>query len=412
MLKGPTMREATCIAALLLVCGVACGQQPVFVHQQGRYLVAPDGKHLMLRGINLGNWLEPEGYMFKLEGGPQSPREIEEFFDELVGPEDAARFWREYRDDYITEADIKAIRREGFNSVRIPLHYRFFTGDPGSSGGEGFELLDRVIKWSHDAGLYVVLDLHCAPGGQTGTNIDDSFGYPWLYESEAAQQQTIDVWHRIAAHYKNDPTVLGYDLLNEPIPHYPSLQQYNAKLEPLYRRITSAIREVDGNHVIIYGGAQWDSNFKVFAAPFDGNAMYQLHKYWMDPVQASVQDYVYFANRYNVPLWCGESGENTDEWIGKFVAVLEKNEIGWAFWPYKKMDATSAVVSFDKPSHWDEIVAFGKLQGGTGNAEKRIAARPSLEHSRAALADLLVKIRFENGRVNPGYLKALGMHLP
>lgn len=400
------MRLARMLSILIVLSGVVHAEQR-FVHQEGKYLVTADGKHIMLRGINLGNWLEPEGYMFKLEGGPQSPREIEEFFNELVGPEVAAKFWREYRDEFITKRDIEAIRSEGFNSVRIPFHYKFFV-----DGGDGFELLDRVVRWSRESGLYVVLDMHCAPGGQTGTNIDDSWGYPWLYESEAAQQQTIDVWRKIAEHYRDDSTVIGYDLLNEPIPHYPQLQQYNSKLEPIYRRITKAIREVDPDHVVILGGAQWDSNFKVFGPPFDKNVIYQLHKYWMPPTQASVQDYVDFRERYNVPLWLGESGENKDEWISQFVNVLEKNEIGWAFWPYKKMAATSSVVSFDEPVYWDEVVAFAKMPGGTGNAEKRIAARPSLEHSRAALVDLLKKVRYENTHANPGYLKALGLKLP
>ena len=113
-----------------------------------------------------------------------------------------------------------------------------------------------------------------------------------------------------------------------------------------------------------------------------------------------------------MPLWLGESGENTDDWIGKFVQVLESNNVGWAFWPYKKMDATSSVVSIEKPVYWDEIVAYAKMPGGTGDAEKRIAARPSLEHSKAALDDLLTKINVAKCRVNSGYLKALGLQVP
>ena len=110
--------------------------------------------------------------------------------------------------------------------------------------------------------------MHCAPGGQTGANIDDSWGYPWLYDSPEASS-TIAIWKRIAAHYRDSETVLGYDLLNEPIPHFPELQKYNSKLEPIYKRIVAAIREVDKNHVIILGGAQWDTNFAVFGPPFD-----------------------------------------------------------------------------------------------------------------------------------------------
>ncbi len=388
---------------LLLVCASATAQSG-FVRADGKALMTPANQKLLLRGINLGNWLEPEGYMFLLEGGPAAPREIEGFFNELIGPADAAAFWREYRDRYITERDISFLRQAGFNSVRVPLHYKFFL-----SGGEGFALLDRLIGWCRREGIWVILDMHCAPGGQTGSNIDDSWGYPWLYESAQDQDLTIEVWKRIAEHYRNETIVLGYDLLNEPIPHYPRLHMYNSQLEPLYKRISAAIREVDRHHVIILGGAQWDTNFKVFGAPFDSNVMYTFHKYWMPPKQDAIQEYLDFRDRYNVPVWLGESGENTDEWIGQFVQVLEKNEVGWCFWPYKKMEKSSCVMSFAQPAHWTEIVAFGKIPGNTDAAEKRIAARPSLADSREAMKDLLERIRFENCRVNAEYLKALGL---
>ncbi|MBV9498159.1 MAG: cellulase family glycosylhydrolase [Acidobacteriaceae bacterium] len=381
-------------------------QQPRsgFVKTSGKNLVTPVGEKLRLRGINLGNWFEPEGYMFLFEGGPQSPREIEAFFNELIGPSAAADFWKEYRRRYITEKDIQFIHRSGLNSVRIPLHYKYF--QPGSGG---FEVLDPVIGWCRQAGIWVLLDMHCAPGGQTGTNIDDSWGYPWLYESDRNQELTCAVWKHIAGHYRDEPIVLGYDLLNEPIPHYPRLRQYNPKLEPLLRRITAAIREVDSNHAIFLEAAQWDSNFEVFGPPFDHNLVYEFHKYWTAPTQAVIQQYLDYRDRYNVPIWLGESGENKDEWIEQFVKVLERNDIGWCFWPYKKMEKTSCMVSIPKPVHWDDITKFAAMPTGTGNAEKRIAARPSLDHSREAANDLLDKISLAKCRVNTGYLQALGL---
>ncbi len=181
----------------------------------------------------------------------------------------------------------------------------------------------------------------------------------------------------------------------------------NPRLEPLYKQIGASIREVDPNHILILGGAQWDSNFDVFGPPFDPKSMYTFHKYWTEPTVDVIQPYLAFRNRYSVPIWMGESGENTDEWIAKFRTVLEENEIGWAFWPYKKMDATSCAASFAKPAYWDDIVAYAKTPSSAGDAEKRIARRPSLEHSRAALADLLKNIRFENCRINEAYLQAL-----
>jgi len=371
-------------------------------------LVAPDGSKNILRGVNLGNWLVPEGYMFGFEGGPQSPREIGAFVNELIGPTEAERFWQEYRERYITEDDVRFIARTGINSIRIPLHYQFFL----SNQGEGFRLLDRVVGWATNYRLYVILDLHCAPGGQTGSNIDDSWGYPWLYESQTDQELTIEIWERIASHYRNNATIIGYDLLNEPIPHFPELRQYNSQLEPLYKRITAGIRTVDQNHVVILGGAQWDSNFEVFGRPFDTNLVYTFHKYWTAPTEAVIKPYLDFRDRYKVPIWLGEFGENKEAWIRDFVKVVEKNEVGWAFWPYKKMDSDSSFVSWSKPPYWDEIVAFGKIPDTTGGTEKRVAVRPSLEHSRAALSGLLDRIELRACTINSGELNALGLIVP
>ncbi len=390
---------------LLLIVAFACrlSAESRFVQADGKFLVDAAGHKLILRGTNLGNWLVQEGYMFRLEGGPQSAREIEALANELIGPTDAQKFWHDYRDRYITRKDIDFIAKAGFNTIRIPFHYRLFT--PGNQ--EGFALIDRVIQWAKEDGLYVILDMHCAPGGQTGANIDDSWGYPWIFEDETSQQQAADIWKAIAAHYRNNTTVLGYDLLNEPIPHYPKLAQYNSKLEPLYRKLVAAVRSADNNHVVILGGAQWDSNFSVFGPPFDKNIMYTFHKYWMPPVQDSIKPYVEFRDKYNVPIWMGESGENTDEWITQFRKLLDDNEISWTFWPYKKMEAKSAPVTFAPPAHWDAIVAYAARHAGMGDTEKSVAARPSLEDSRAAFTDLLEKIRFENCQPNEGYLKAL-----
>lgn len=395
------------VLCLLAVSTAVCAQHR-FVRADGQFLMAPDGKRLMLRGTNLGNWLEPEGYMFGLNGGPQSPREIEELFNELIGPAEAAHFWQEYRDAYVTEDDIRFLHEAGVNSLRVPFHYKFF--EPGND--EGFARVDRLVEWARKYNIYLILDMHCAPGGQTGTNIDDSWGYPWLFESKESQEETIRIWKHIAEHYRDNPAILGYDLLNEPIPHFPQLQKYNPALEPLYKRITAAIRQVDTNHVIILGGAQWDTNFTVFGPPFDKNVMYTFHRYWSSPAKEGIQRYLDFRAKYNVPLWLSESGENTDAWVHDFTTTLEQSEISWAFWPYKKMEKASAFVSWQKPVYWDEIVAFAKTRGSTGGAEKQIAARPSLEHSRAALQDLLSQIRLKNCRVNAGYIGALGLKVP
>ena len=379
-----------------------------FVSVRGRELTGPDGRPLILKGIGIGNWLLPEGYMMKFKA-TNSPRLIETALSQLVGEDEARRFWREYRDRYVTAQDIALIKRSGFNSVRVAFSYRLFVTetDPPRLEGPGYELLDRLVGWCAREGLYVVLDLHAAPGGQTGDNIDDGFGYPFLFESEESQELTVRLWQKLAARYRGERAVAGYDLLNEPIAHYFDAAHFNPKLEPLYKRIVRGIRKVDRDHVIFLGGAQWDTNFKVFGPPFDPKLAYTFHKYWMDVKQDAIQEYLDFRERYGVPVWLGESGENTDEWVASFRSLLEQNRIGWCFWPYKKMDSTSGVVSVRKPEGWDAVVAFA--DGPRKTFEEVRKNRPPREAVKKALDGYLENLKVENCDVNEGYLKALGL---
>ena len=396
------------LAVMTLATSITTQSQSKFVTVRGKEFIAPDGKPLPLKGINLGNWLLPEGYMFKFKTA-NSPRLIKTLINQLVGEDEGKRFWKEYRDNYITIDDIRFIRQSGLNSVRVPFNYRLFVseGEPQTLDGPGYELLDRVVGWCKQEGLFVIFDMHGAPGGQTGDNIDDSWGYPFLFESRESQDLTVKIWRKLAARYAREPTVIGYDLLNEPIAHYFEGNNLESKLEPLYRRIVAAIREVDLNHIVFLGGARWNTNFKVFGVPFDKKLAYTFHKYWMDVNQSAIQEYVDFSNKHNVPVWMGESGENTDQWISSFRTLLESNNIGWCFWPYKKLDATSCLISINRPADWDAIIAFADHPRTTFEEVRK--NRPPREKVRKALRDYLEAIRFTNCRINEGYLGALGM---
>lgn len=397
------------ILLLLAVISSLFSQQK-FVTTKGQDVITPDGKPILLRGINLGNWLVPEGYMFKFTI-TNSPRLINETFSQLLGPDETKKFWKQYRDNYITKDDIAFIKQSGLNSVRVPFHYRLFVSEDQETRfeGPGFEMLDRVITWCKEEMLYVVLDMHCAPGGQTGDNIDDSFDYPFLFESEEAQQLTVDLWREIAKRYSNETIVIGYDLLNEPIATHFDRTQFNHKLEPLYKRIVAAVREVDTNHIVFLGGAQWNNNFSVFGPPFDKKSIYTYHKYWCDTTQEMVQEYVDFGKKHNVPIWMGESGENTDQWIDAWRRLNEKNNFGWCFWPYKKMDAASNMVSIKRTAEWDSIITYAK--GNRVSYEQIRKARPAKSVIEKAFADYLENCKFSNCIINKGYIRALGLKM-
>src|SRR5262249_42214598 len=148
-------------------------------------------------------------------------RRIEKLVSDLIGPEEASRFWTEFRKQYITHADIRRIAELGFNSVRPALNARLFLteGEHPVFVEEGFALLDSLVAWCKEEKVYIIIDMHAAPGGQTGQNIDDSANdQPALFQDKKNQDRLVDLWVKIASRYKDEPTVAAYDLLNEPLP--------------------------------------------------------------------------------------------------------------------------------------------------------------------------------------------------
>jgi len=382
---------------------------PKFITVKGKDVIGVDGKPFLIKGSNLGNWLVPEGYMFKFKN-TNSPKLINEMISQVIGPEETSKFWSDFLDSYITQKDIHFLKSIGANSIRVPFNYRLFTNEDylgANDASRGFTMLDRVVKWCKAEGLYVILDMHCAPGGQTGDNIDDSYGYPFLYESSANRKLTIDIWHKIADRYKNETTVLGYDLLNEPVAHYFDSAKLNPFIEPLYKEISKSIRTVDKNHILFLGGAQWDTNFAIFNQPFDSKIIYTFHKYGDKPNLGSIARFIAFRDKYNVPIYAGETGENTDEWVAEFRQLLESNNIGWHFWPYKKLDSPKNILSVIPPAKYDSLVNYAEAPRGSFKELRKLPVQR--EMLKQVLTEFLDNCQFSKCKPNDGYIKALGL---
>ncbi|GAB1415990.1 hypothetical protein MASR2M117_13960 [Paludibacter sp.] len=383
-----------------------------FIHVQGQDLIDSSGEKFFIKGTNLGNWLNPEGYMFGFNK-TNSPRFINEMLCQLVGPDFTAEFWKKFKDNYITYKDIQFIKSTGCNTIRLPFHYKLFTDEDYmglTHSQDGFERIDSVVKWCKKENLYIILDMHDAPGGQTGDNIDDSYGYPWLFESKASQQLFCSIWKEIARYYKDEPIILGYDLLNEPIaPYFENKEELNSKLEDVYKQAVIAIREVDKNHIIILGGAQWNSNFSPFTDwKFDDNIMYSCHRYGGEPTTDAIRDFINFRDKTNLPMYMGEIGHNTPLWMATFCQTMEDNNIGWTFWPYKKIDASS-FVGIVRPEQWQKIIDFS--EGSRTTYQEIREARLNQDEAKQILDAFIEASRFENCIIQTEYIRALGLSL-
>ncbi|GAA2031727.1 hypothetical protein GCM10009839_34640 [Catenulispora yoronensis] len=349
-----------------------------------------------MRGFGLGNWLLPEGYMWKfVEPGPTAPRGIEALFADLVGEERAAQFWTAFRDTYITGDDIARMAALGADHVRLPINARVVWTDEGEPIEAGFALVDRLIDWCRLYGLWVVLDLHGAPGGQTGKNIDDSLGTPALFEEERYRRLTLDLWRYIAVRYRDETVVAAYDLLNEPLPEEYQYS-YADRLVAMYKDLTAVIREVDQNHLLMYEGSHWATNFTGFEL-WDENSLLQFHGYWQPPDRAWIRPYLEVGERLGLPLYMGEGGENNPDWILTAFTMYEDHGIGWNFWPWKKIDTLSSPCSVEAPEGWWDIVAFAS---GTG-------PRPDSEAAWATLSELIPRFDVARCRWRPEVVSAL-----
>jgi aryl-phospho-beta-D-glucosidase BglC (GH1 family) len=382
-----------------------------FVQVEGPNLVKPNGERLLIQGTNLGNWLNPEGYMFGLRK-TNSAWMIDLMVKQLIGPDAAADFWQAFRTNYVTKADIDFIAAQGANTIRLPFNYKLFTDEDymGQTGQkQAFLLIDRVVEWCKANGLYLILDMHDCPGSQTGDNIDDGYGYPWLFESERSQQLFCDIWQQIARHYQDEPTILGYELMNEPIAHYfENKDTLYTLLQPLYKRAVKAIRTVDQNHVILLGGAHWNSFFFMFDDwTFDKNIMFTCHRYGGPATKEAIKDYIDFRDKTQLPMYMGEIGHNTDEWQAQFVEVMKQNNIGYTFWPYKKID-NSCMMGIQRPAEWDSVIVKFSETSRNSYQEWR-EARPDQQLARRLLMEYAENSRFDRCQPQTDYIQSMGL---
>lgn len=389
---------------LILLCSftvLLSGQH--LLTTSGKAIVNQEQDTILLRGMGLGGWMLQEGYMLQTAGFANSQRKIRAEIEALIGEQDTDLFYDAWYANHVRKADIDALKEWGFNSVRLPMHYNLFTLPiedepiPGENTwlDKGFEMTDSLIAWCAANEMYVVLDLHAAPGGQgydEGISDYDP-SKPSLWESEDNQNKTVALWQRLAERYADEQWVAGYDLLNEPNWNLPG----GVALRNLYEEITDSIRTVDENHILFIEGNWFANDFTGLTPPWDDKIVYAPHKYWSVNDQASMQWVIDIRNNFDVPLYLGESGENSNVWFADAIRLLEGLGIGWAWWPMKKVESISCPLSITKSEDYQSLLDYWNGNGPT----------PSAAFAKNTLMQLTEDLKIENCRFQKDVIDAM-----
>lgn len=374
-----------------------------FLKVKGKEIVNGKEVPVILKGIGLGGWMLQEPYMLQLSDVAGTQTEIKAKITALTGEKHCEEFYTSYRKNMITERDIDSLRAWGFNSIRLPMHYNLFTlpieKEPVAGKNTwfetGFELTDNLLSWCKKNRIYLILDLHAAPGGQGNDRpiADVDTLKPQLWESEFNISKTVALWKKLAERYADEEWIGGYDLINET--NYK--MEGNEPLKKLFLSVSQEIRKVDRNHIIFIEGNQFANDYTGLTPPWDKNMVYSFHKYWNPTTLETIQKYIDLREKFNVPLWMGESGENNNEWFKAAVNLFETNNIGWAWWTIKKIGSESSLMTITKPSGYQKIVDYWAGKG----------AKPSVEEAKATFMQLAENVKLEKCMINYPVLEAL-----
>jgi aryl-phospho-beta-D-glucosidase BglC (GH1 family) len=320
------------------------------LHVENGQLINAQQEEVILRGVNLGGWLLQETWMCPLTGSESNSQTIE-ILTTRFGEEKASALLKSYAENYITQKDLQILSSLGCNCVRVPFWYRNFMDENYQFYSEnpdeiyGFQLLDRLIEICQEEGIYIILDLHGAPGGQSSDHSTGAVGSCLLYSDEQAQEATVQLWTAIAQRYQDCSVIAAYDLLNEPMNNdtstYPSLpaagsSEAIAQTWKIYDLLYQAIRTVDQQHPIAVEGI-WSTDCLPDPSLYGWeNMIYELHLYdsQKEMIDYRISELTTVQKKYGVAVFVGEFN-NGDQNQSYAYQKYKKAKLSFTMWNYK-----------------------------------------------------------------------------
>ena len=338
----------------------------LFSVQNGR-IISPEGNVTALKGCNLGNWLVLEMWMLdQVTGKVHDQYTFESVLEERFGNDKKHELMELYRKSWITEKDFKTVKSFGMNTVRLPFQYTVLMDEdkPYSLRKDAWVWLDRAVEWAEKNELSVILDLHGAPGRQSGMDHTGRVNYNRLWKDKEYQDQTSWLWKEISRHYMTNPTIAAYDLLNEP---WGGTEE---ELCDIIFRLFKEIRNLGDKHIMIFPGHYSGIDFYIEdIEPNFTNYIYTAHFYpgffgWGAPVPQvhaefignGLKDWQKKMERLNIPLLVGEFNvvakkAGGGEMMRRYYDVYE--EYGWpaTMWSYKVLTKQGGI----KEMNWGMV---------------------------------------------------------
>ena len=291
-----------------------------------------------------------EGYILGGRNTPES--QFKKAFVCVNGKKGLAELEEAFRDNFIQEADFANAAQMGVQVIRLPFHYKI-----------PLKYLERACTFAQKYNLKIILDLHAAPGAQNYDWHSDSSGKALLWANQANQKKLFLLWEKLVARFKDEPAILGYDLLNEPVVYGENATKV---ITAFYKQLIKRIRAVDKTKILYLEGNIWAQQVDFLSELIAENIHISVHSYepfdytlnvtpglkfpgttpsgfWDEAaIKKQLEKYYAFAAKNKTYIYVGEFGINwrggncgEEKWLKTMIDCFNEFNFSWTYWTYK-----------------------------------------------------------------------------